>query len=503
MNHQVFRARPAYLLLATLTVIALVFWPARAVRSQDFVFYLPNQRKVLAVQMIGSTAYLPLIPLLNIAGQVTALQEKRGSLRVWFGGAQLRFRQNQSRIQINKSTVTLPAPVVQADGQWMVPSVFLSAVLPHLTGQHVAYRPGTYRAFLGSVQPISYTVSLGAQASGARLVVRFTGKISIQTASTNGKWIVFLGDAPIEPLEQHVSFQNPYVKALDFDDHDGRPKLIITPGEMGLNFYPQLADGGTTFVADLVKPQALAQPGPPGAVPKAPIGPPAAAPPGAKPSGPQAPAAPPPLPSIVIDPGHGGNDAGARSRDGILEKNVTAQIAIKLAADISATKKYRVILTRTGDTDPSIEQRTLSANTAQPVAFITLHAGELGDRSPVAAVYTYQAGAPFAAGGQQSRVNPLFVRWDVAQQPQMSKSQQLAGDIQQQLARSQGVNAPAPQQAPVRQLRSIAAPAVAIEVGTLSPDEPAGQINTGGFQGQVAAAITAALQQFLPGGAAK
>ncbi|MGH9469706.1 MAG: stalk domain-containing protein, partial [Terriglobia bacterium] len=198
MTHQLFRLRLTYLLAAVI-LLGLVFWPARSVRSEDFVFYLPSQRKLLAFQTIGGTAYLPLIPLLNLAGQVTALQEKRGSLRVWFGGSQLRFRKNKSRVEINKSAVMLPAPVVQVSGQWMVPAGFLASVLPRLTGQPVIYTPGSYRAFLQGVHPISFTVSLAGEPSGAKLVVHFTGKVSIQTASTNGKWVIFLGGAPIEP----------------------------------------------------------------------------------------------------------------------------------------------------------------------------------------------------------------------------------------------------------------------------------------------------------------
>ncbi|MGH9470464.1 MAG: N-acetylmuramoyl-L-alanine amidase family protein, partial [Terriglobia bacterium] len=306
------------------------------------------------------------------------------------------------------------------------------------------------------------------------------------------------------PLEQHVSFQNPYVKALDFDDQNGRPKFIITPGEPGLNFYPQLAEGGETFVAGVVKPASAPAQGPPSTRPATPQpGAPSAAPPGAKPPAPPAQPAPPPLPAIVLDAGHGGSDSGARSRDGVLEKNVVAQIAAKAAAGLASTKKYRVILTRSGDADPSIEQRTLTANTSEPAVFVTFHAGDLGDRSPVAAVYTYEQSSPPAPVAPHGGPSSLFVRWNMAQQPQLTRSQQLAAIVQQRLAQIQGVTAPAQQQAPVRQLRSIAAPAVAVEVGTLAPDENAGLVNSAQFQQQIAGAIAAALQQFVPAGAAK
>ncbi|PYV11220.1 MAG: hypothetical protein DMG23_04930, partial [Acidobacteria bacterium] len=59
-----------------------------------------------------------------------------------------------------------------------------------------------------------------------------------------------------------------------------------------------------------------------------------------------------------------------------------------------------------------------------------------------------------------------------------------------------GVSAETPQGAPVRVLRSVDAPAVAIEVGSLSPDASADALTTPEFQQQVAAAIAQALEDF-------
>ncbi len=491
--------RWAYIAAAGFTII-LIFWPARRVESQNFVFYLPSQRKLVPVETIGNAAYLPLLPVLNLMGQVSALQEKRGSLRLWFGAYQLRFRLGQRKVELNKETVMLPAPALHVHGQWMVPAAFLSIILPRLTGQAIIYKAGTGRAFIGNVRPISYTVALEKEPSGTRIEVNFTGKVAIQTASTNGKWVIFMGSASVEPLEPQISFQDPYVKSLDFDDQDGQPKLILSPAEPGMNFYPHLTNGGQTLIVDLVKP--LLATGQPPAL-HAPAKPPVTVlpvvPPSARPvaAAPQAPR----LPAIVLDAGHGGSDSGARSRDGILEKNLVAQIVGRVQSALEATKKYRVILTRPGDSDPTFEQRTLTANTSLPLVFLTFHAGELGDRSPVITVYTYQAGAaPAIATGAPLE---LFTRWDEAQQPEIGKSRQLALDVQQQLTRIQGAIVPQPQQAPVRDLRSIAAPAIAIEVGTLSPEEDAGSIASAPFQQQLAAAVAAAVEQFSPGGAPK
>lgn len=475
--------------------LSLLLWPARRLRSENFIFYFPNQHKSLPVEMMDNAIYLPLIPLLNVAGQVTGLQEKRNSLKVWFGDHQLEFHENKTRIQVNKASVSLTHPVRRSEGQWMVPTGFIPAVLPQITGQPVLYQHGTTRAFIGNIHPVSYSVELQNQPSGVKLLIHFTGKVSIQTASTNGKWIIFLQGVPVAPLEQKIQFQNPYVSRLDFDDQDGRPKLIITPTSNALNFYPQISADGRVLTTALVKPPspqqpALAQKAPATAAPPSPGATIATLP--TKPSTPAPAAAAAPvqsLPVIVLDAGHGGQDSGARSQDGILEKNLVAQIVQKVEGALTATKTYRVILTRNGDADPSFEERTVTANTARPALFLTFHAGEMGARSPVIAVYTYRAPSPPPANDK-----PLpFIRWDLAQQPETSRSQQLAQDLEQQFAQISGANAPQPMEAPVRQLRSIAAPAVAIEVGTLSPEVKAGAIAQPAFQQQLAEAIVRAV----------
>jgi N-acetylmuramoyl-L-alanine amidase len=491
------------LFVAIACSLSLLLWPARRLRSENFIFYFPNQHKSLPVEMMDNAIYLPLIPLLNVAGQVTGLQEKRNSLKVWFGDHQLEFHENKTRIQVNKASVSLTHPVRRSEGQWMVPTGFIPAVLPQITGQPVLYQHGTTRAFIGNIHPVSYSVELQNQPSGVKLLIHFTGKVSIQTASTNGKWIIFLQGVPVAPLEQKIQFQNPYVSRLDFDDQDGRPKLIITPTSNALNFYPQISADGRVLTTALVKPPspqqpALAQKAPATAAPPSPGATIATLP--TKPSTPAPAAAAAPvqsLPVIVLDAGHGGQDSGARSQDGILEKNLVAQIVQKVEGALTATKTYRVILTRNGDADPSFEERTVTANTARPALFLTFHAGEMGARSPVIAVYTYRAPSPPPANDK-----PLpFIRWDLAQQPETSRSQQLAQDLEQQFAQISGANAPQPMEAPVRQLRSIAAPAVAIEVGTLSPEVKAGAIAQPAFQQQLAEAIVRAVEQFVPGGA--
>jgi N-acetylmuramoyl-L-alanine amidase len=76
---------------------------------------------------------------------------------------------------------------------------------------------------------------------------------------------------------------------------------------------------------------------------------------------------------IVVDPGHGGYDTGAKGIGGALEKNVTLKIARRLAKELD--HKYRTVLTRTDDYELDLKSRTAVANHLKADLFISIHSG--------------------------------------------------------------------------------------------------------------------------------
>jgi len=489
---------PAILVLG----LAAFFWPARELRSDNFIFYFPSGHHMLPVESVGGANYLPLLQILNMVGKVGGIQEKKNSLKVWFGTTQIEVRANNATVHIDKTSYELPQPVRLEGGQWMVPVDFLTTVLPHLTHQAVEYQEGTNRIFIGDVKPASFTVRLDPIANGARLTVQFTDKVTVRTASSNGKWVMFLGDRPMEPMEPSYRFQNPYLNDLQYDDQDGVPKLILSPTSSGLNFYPVQAEGGKILLADVVKPP------PPTAQALPPQPPPQPAPTSAQPSEEQtpqvtteSPAAPPgpPLPVVALDAGHGGTDNGGHSRDGVLEKDLVAQYVARVRLALLATNKYRVVLTRTGDVNVTSDQRALAADLSGAICFLSFHAGDLGAALPRITIFTFQppsAAAPATEGAS----TPTFVPWGQVQEARLGQSLQLALALQQKLALINGVEVDLPATAPVRSLRNVDAPAVAIELGRLAPDEDATALTNLPFQQQVAGAVVQALASFQKGG---
>ncbi|MGH8431359.1 MAG: N-acetylmuramoyl-L-alanine amidase family protein, partial [Solimonas sp.] len=92
---------------------------------------------------------------------------------------------------------------------------------------------------------------------------------------------------------------------------------------------------------------------------------------------------------IALDPGHGGKDPGALGARGTQEKSVVITIARELQRELQATGRYRVMLTRTGDTFIALRERVARAQEAKADLFLSIHADSHPDSGVRgASVYT-------------------------------------------------------------------------------------------------------------------
>lgn len=90
---------------------------------------------------------------------------------------------------------------------------------------------------------------------------------------------------------------------------------------------------------------------------------------------------------IVIDAGHGGSDSGARSGS-VLEKSLTLPIA-KMVAEGLSEHGVTVLMTRNGDTYPSLTDRAELANANNADFFISIHINSNGVQNSKSGTYVY------------------------------------------------------------------------------------------------------------------
>jgi N-acetylmuramoyl-L-alanine amidase len=200
------------------------------------------------------------------------------------------------------------------------------------------------------------------------------------------------------------------------------------------------------------------------------------------PAAPPAPAQSPPQPAgpvIVLDPAHGGTDTGARGENAV-EKDVVLQLA-RSVHGVLERQGYRVVVTRNDDSNPSYDDRAAMANAYRESIFVSLHASSTGSPGTVRAYYMQFAAPipPAAAGGGPAGAAPAklapaiaLARWEDAQRPYIAASHRLADLMQGEFAQSFQGSPPYSAGVPVRALRSVTAPAVAVEISSVSGETP-------------------------------
>ena len=113
--------------------------------------------------------------------------------------------------------------------------------------------------------------------------------------------------------------------------------------------------------------------------------PPIESPPGLAPSIPSPPQPAQPraksFTTIVLDPGHGGKDPGARGHRGTEEKDITLKVALKLRDLLSRQQGVRVLMTRERDEFIELEDRAKFANGQGADLFVSIHVNSHPQRS--------------------------------------------------------------------------------------------------------------------------
>jgi N-acetylmuramoyl-L-alanine amidase len=227
-------------------------------------------------------------------------------------------------------------------------------------------------------------------------------------------------------------------------------------------------------------------------------------------TGGQAPAPPPrKVAVVVLDPAHGGSDTGARGSGGTIESDAVVDFGRAIRVALEA-KGFRVVLTREGNQSPSFDDRAAAANGATDAVFVTLHVSSTGTPGTARAYFCSilppppapqnvadTAPAPRAAA---PRKPAGLLEWDRAQAPYVGLSRRLAEMVQIQLAQNFQGSPEAPSSAALRQLRNIAAPAIAVEVSNVAMDA-AKLSQMGQPLGEALARAAAAFQESLAGNA--
>lgn len=221
-------------------------------------------------------------------------------------------------------------------------------------------------------------------------------------------------------------------------------------------------------------------------------------------------------PLIVIDPGHGGVDGGARSTTGLEEKHIVLAFALKLQSLLVETGKFDVALTRETDTFLTLAERVALARANQADLFISLHADSF-DQEDVRGASIYTRGdivldaldrvlaenenrADLVAGFNPPDVPEVVdVLVDLLGRETRRQSYAAAQALLSQLEPSVQLRRFPLRQADFFVLNAPDVPSVLIELGFLSNSDDTANLTTDAWLNRVAAALARGVAIYFEG----
>lgn len=167
--------------------------------------------------------------------------------------------------------------------------------------------------------------------------------------------------------------------------------------------------------------------------------------------------------TIVIDPGHGGLDTGAKGADNTLEKEFTLLAAKKIKAVLE--NKYNVVLTRKDDYRVEARQRAETANNAKAELFISIHtsASFIRETRGLSLIYYTPPSTDTHPGTLKNQKH-----WYQTQEKYIPLSRLFAKGLYKRLSKNPNYLFSRMSSLPVSFLAGINMPAILIEMGYLT-----------------------------------
>jgi N-acetylmuramoyl-L-alanine amidase len=424
-----------------------------------------------------------------------------GGLTVTYRGQTIVMSSEQPMASVSGRVVALPSPAVRSGNRWFVPLDFLPRALGPIYSTRIDLRRPSRLLVVGELRVPRVTGRVDIPGPPTRATIEIAPAAPVVVTTEPGR-VVLRIDADALDLTLPAGGGG-LIDAIRAGDQPSTVAVLLNERSGSARTVSADANGNTRITIEV---PGLAPPGDTTAAP------PVAAPPAA------GIAAPPPVFSalraavqtIVIDPGHGGEDVGVRGGRGVQEKTITLEVARRLRTLVEMRLGIRVVLTRDEDRTISLDERAAIANNSKADLFLSLHL----NAAPVAAV----AGAEVfylrldregedARRAAESEEVPLpvlggtirsidVIQWDLAQARHVEASAALAGMLEQSL-RAQIMMSPRPRQdGPFRVLTGVNMPAALIEMAYLSNANQERLVQSESFQSSVAQALYNAIIGF-------
>ncbi len=475
-------------MFATLVLVAR---PASQTPAPSYSLIAANGRRSLPFRPSGATDVLSLDLLATVFDFRVQDDPQAGGLIVLARGQRVLLTPGQPLVSVSGRIVSLSGPVQREGQAILVPVDFLSRALGPAMNQRIDVRRTSHVIVLGDLRVPQIAPRFERLGPNGRLTVDVNPP-AVHRSTRDGNRLL-------------IRFE---VDALDLLPMTGNaPEFVSGIRADGAALSVDLGSAASSVRADDNDPARLTVE----FFTNAPAAPP---PPAAGRSTAASSDVPPiadiatggGLRTVAIDPGHGGDDAGAHGAGGAVEKDLTLQVARRLKAAIESRIGLRVLLTREGDEALPIDRRTALANNNKADLLISLHANAslrpssrgaqvlslgLDDYKDRARGLPVSLPVPVVGGG--TRLIDAMP-WDLAQIPHAPQSAALAGIIIRHLTEHNvALYTRSNDQAPLRVLVGANMPAVLVELGFLSNADDERALTSGEVSGAIVESLIASI----------
>jgi N-acetylmuramoyl-L-alanine amidase len=217
---------------------------------------------------------------------------------------------------------------------------------------------------------------------------------------------------------------------------------------------------------------------------------------------------------IVIDPGHGGHDAGTIGPNGVREKDVVLDVSRRLGKMLRQQLGAQVIYTRSDDTFIPLETRTAIANRERADLFISVHANS-SDDPDARGVETYylnftsskdalEVAARENAVSQKSIYELQDLVKKIALKEKIDESREFASDVQSSLysslaSKSSSLRNRGVKKAPFIVLIGANMPSILAEISFVSNPVDAKRLQTPEHRQQIAESLYRGVARYVNG----
>jgi N-acetylmuramoyl-L-alanine amidase len=219
---------------------------------------------------------------------------------------------------------------------------------------------------------------------------------------------------------------------------------------------------------------------------------------------------------VAIDPGHGGEDPGAKGRRGTYEKNVTLAIARKLKAMIDQEPNMRAVLTRDGDYFIPLQLRVQKARRVNADLFVSVHAdafikphargssvfalSESGATSAAARWLAKKENEADLIGGVNLDVSDPYLKQtllDLSQTATINDSLKLAKSVLGELGEINALHKASVEQAGFAVLKAPDIPSILVETAFISNPDEEKKLKDEAYQEKMAEAILSGIKRYF------